>query len=77
MSFIYARFFVSVHFSSVSICQLCFFVMGGQLRWASAFTGSLPLLQLMYMLCISTWQINSLSLVYYGCPPGQLSGAVS
>ena len=62
MSFIFARFFVCVHFSSFSICPLCFFVIGGQLRWASAFTGSMPLLQLMYMLCISTWQINSLSL---------------
>ena len=43
MSFIFARFFVCVHFFSVSICPLCFFVMGGQLRWANAFTGSLPL----------------------------------
>ena len=33
MSFIFARF----------LCVLCFFVMGGQLRWANAFTGSLPL----------------------------------
>ena len=49
-------------FSSVSICPLCFFVMGGQLRWANAFTSRLPLWQLMYMLCISTWQISSLSL---------------
>ena len=42
MSFIFARFlFVCTFF--VSICVLCFFVMGRQLRWANAFTGSLPL----------------------------------
>jgi len=63
MSFIFAHFFC---FCALFFCQYyvhyVFFVMGSQLRWASAFTGSLPLLQLMYMLCISTWQINSLSL---------------
>ena len=30
-------------FFSVSICVLSFFCMGGQLRWANASTGSLPL----------------------------------
>jgi len=48
--------------TNTKLCPL----LGGQLRWANAFTGSLPLLQLMYMLCISTWQINSLSLASLG-----------
>jgi len=37
MSFIFARFFVCVHFSSVSICPLCFFLL-----WAASYDGLVP-----------------------------------
>ena len=69
MSFISARFFVLCTFLLSVYVHYVFFVMGGQLRWASAFTGSLPLLQL---ICISTWQINSLSLSPQHDPPACL-----
>ena len=36
MSFIFACFFVCVHFSSVSICPLCF------LLWAASYDGLVP-----------------------------------
>jgi len=42
MSFIFARFFVCVHFFLSVYMHYVFFVMTGQLRWANAFTGSLP-----------------------------------
>jgi len=37
MPFTFARFFVFALFS----VSVCFFVMGGQLQWANASTGSL------------------------------------
>jgi len=32
--------FLFLHFFSVSMCVLCFFVMGGQLRWDDAIVGT-------------------------------------
>ena len=42
MSFIFARFLFVCIFFCQCMC-IMFSVMGGQLRWANAFTGSLPL----------------------------------
>ena len=39
MSFMFARFFVCVHFFSVSICVLCF------LLWAASYDGLMPSLE--------------------------------
>ena len=63
MSFIFARFFCFCALFSVSIFVL-FFVVGGQLRWANAFTGSLPLLQL---ICICYVCVLVLECAFSAC----------
>ena len=62
----FARFFVFALFS-VSMCVSCFFVMGGQQRWANASTGSLPLWQLMCMIYVM-YLVDKLSLSLVSSP---------
>ena len=64
--FILRVFFVFALFS-VSMCVSCFFVMGGQQRWANASTGSLPLWQLMCMIYVM-YLVDKLSLSLVSSP---------